>query len=217
MRDAFLLLLLGHMLGDYVFQTSQIARKKSKEIKYLMTHACILWASCFLVMLPDWNGHTFFWTLVLAVFHGGIDLIKYRFRNRAFTKTIRYFILDQTMHVATVSVISSFVVLDRVFLSPAIAFVGIVVIVDSYLVDIITYLIYDAKNGAIYTRDLLNYLLLGLSFPIIMLHPIAGVLFISAGLGIQILCKGPNRSLLTKYLLCASLNGVFYLLWRWCF
>ncbi len=217
MVEAFLLLLLGHMLGDYVFQTSQIAQNKSKKLKYLAIHTFVLWGCGFLAIAPCWTMNTFFWTLLLAMIHGGIDLIKYQFRTRPFTTSVRYFILDQVMHVSSIWVIAQFISLERPFLPPSIAFVMIVVIVHSYLVDIITYLIHDARNGRIYSRDLLNYLLLGVSFPIIVFHPVLGIVFFLGSLGIQILWKRPNRNLLTKYLLCAGMNGVFFSLWRWMF
>ena len=98
MPETFLLLLVGHLLGDFVFQPTRLVRLKRRMI-FLLLHAFIVAALGFLLLgLPH---PVIFGILFLT--HALIDFCK----SRANPESARAFILDQLAHVAVIAVIAA--------------------------------------------------------------------------------------------------------------
>jgi hypothetical protein len=85
---SIVLLIVCHLLGDYVLQTDYIAKTKGDNLYHLIVH-CVLYCLPFLVIF----GLT--WQLIpLLGFHYIVDILKARF------KIIPYW-LDQVIHYLT--------------------------------------------------------------------------------------------------------------------
>jgi hypothetical protein len=95
--DLALTLLAAHLIGDFVLQTAQMAREKSR-IGWLMLHASILAALSYLFI-----GHwlSFAIPAIIWASHAAIDAIKARVRAGAIP-----FILDQLAHLAVIGAIA---------------------------------------------------------------------------------------------------------------
>ena len=93
--DLFFCMVSAHLLGDFVFQTSEIAEKKKKNLKFLFLHALIqalvVWIVCGL-----WTN----WKIPLYIFttHFVIDFIKIKLND----ERVGVFIVDQVLHVITI-------------------------------------------------------------------------------------------------------------------
>lgn len=72
-----LLMMIGHILGDFYFQTGKIASEKDKNFKGVMTHAVEYMLSAVVVFLPVINLHIFMLALYMSLLHFIIDTIKY--------------------------------------------------------------------------------------------------------------------------------------------
>ena len=96
MNLVLVLLLLGHVLGDFYFQTDKLAAKKGKAAGVLLHGAEYALSVCavLLVGLP-FCGRTWLLIAAASVLHLGIDFLKVRFG-----KGKRYaFVLDQGLHL----------------------------------------------------------------------------------------------------------------------
>ncbi len=90
--EPFLILFIAHLVGDFVFQTEQMALKKAHVLSWLFLHAfelgLITWLLC-------WSAAV--WKVVLVVFltHVVFDWIKPRLKG----DPIYWYIVDQTAHI----------------------------------------------------------------------------------------------------------------------
>jgi hypothetical protein len=100
--EALLLILLvaGHLLGDFAFQSERMAHGKG-DGRYLVGHIGLILGAHLLLLAPLLT-----WSLVgvvvgVAVLHGLIDLVKAR---GAFGTGLRSFLIDQAAHIVTLLV-----------------------------------------------------------------------------------------------------------------
>ena len=99
------ILLIFHIMGDFVFQTSRMAQAKQKKGEEgrmaLIKHAMIYTGTAFLSTL--WWGYwweTLFLTLFLSVGHAVVDAVFLPLRRRLPQKQLHLFLMDQAIHVA---------------------------------------------------------------------------------------------------------------------
>ncbi len=95
----FLILLSGHLIGDFVFQTDLIYALKCRDWKGVMLHSGIVsFLSAILVFSAFRNLYVSLIVLLISLItHFPIDLLKLRLR----TRNPVYFILDQAVHIAS--------------------------------------------------------------------------------------------------------------------
>lgn len=96
----FLLLLAGHILSDFFFQSSTIARNKGRSIKSLLQHGLWTFVVHSLVIFPFWSGQILTSMFALALVHIGIDWLKPRIYGNE-GKSLLGFSLDQGLHLST--------------------------------------------------------------------------------------------------------------------
>ena len=104
MTSKFLLILgIGHVLGNFYFQTDKISEEKDKSFKGVIIHAIEYTLSVFLVMLPFINMGLIKWGLLYSVSHFAIDAIKYKLlKDEKIKKTAKLFIIDQCFHIVCI-------------------------------------------------------------------------------------------------------------------
>ena len=102
MNTGFLFVfLLGHFLGDFVFQTNQIAKMKSQEIRGVLFHSVIvLILQAGLLSMFGMKG--IIAALISSIIHFIIDYVKLRIGKYTARITFLYFILDQALHIAVI-------------------------------------------------------------------------------------------------------------------
>ena len=100
-KEFLLLLVLGHTIGDFYLQTSNMAKKKNNCWFYFIFH-CILYAiSTYLCLLPVKGIQIWAVLLVVSGSHMFIDLIKRFLHNTKIDETI-LFLVDQGLHLSVV-------------------------------------------------------------------------------------------------------------------
>lgn len=97
------LLILGHVLGDFYLQTQKMADKKRTNIVSMVLH-CVLYAIVMCVVLflqTDEFLVSISLTLLLAMLHGLVDIIKVRIEKDRTPKWVcTIFLIDQCIHIA---------------------------------------------------------------------------------------------------------------------
>ena len=104
---SFYYMLLGHLIGDFVLQTDQIAHNKVKLRKWNALHAAIVTVCMLLFSLP-FGVHVIGAVFVSGILHYYIDWYKPRISKRHPLQPLVYFLLDQGVHISILYVISIF-------------------------------------------------------------------------------------------------------------
>jgi len=107
MVQTFAALLLGHLLGDFVFQTDDMARDKNTDAKTLLRH-CLIYALCMIVgaFVAASGMQTLVIAGVLSLAHASVDVF-FRFLRGKIHGTPGLFLADQTVHIAVIFVVAS--------------------------------------------------------------------------------------------------------------
>lgn len=102
--NVFLRLLLGHMIGDFVFQTGRIAEMKRVGLKGLLLHIglVMLATSVPMITFPGWIRVV----LVLGVVHLAIDAVRTYPLRQLERWGLPYFFVDQSVHVVVMALIT---------------------------------------------------------------------------------------------------------------
>jgi|Wag4MinimDraft_13_1082653.scaffolds.fasta_scaffold00465_10 hypothetical protein len=96
-------LLIYHLLGDWLFQPAEWAKKKTSDYRYLFVHALTY---SLIVLIPVW-GYPNFWLIAAIIFftHFFIDTrkptiwwIKYIKRDKEAPMWL-VFVIDQVFHI----------------------------------------------------------------------------------------------------------------------
>lgn len=132
-KEYFILLLLGHIVGDFYLQTGKMAERKEKSIKWVFIHCFYYGAMMMLVSLSIISTKLLIGAVAASLFHMIIDIVKYNYlssvaRSKKKTQVIErnIFFVDQVLHivclifiaywlVATNSVIKEWKVVENFF------------------------------------------------------------------------------------------------------
>ncbi|MBN1259084.1 MAG: DUF3307 domain-containing protein [Anaerolineae bacterium] len=99
----FILLLLAHLVGDYVLQFDWLARWKARTTLGVLVHGAVvllLTLACVAMVLPAW------WPYALAIglSHTGIDFVRARvLKPRSPLAELLSFIVDQLLHLVIIA------------------------------------------------------------------------------------------------------------------
>lgn len=105
-KEYFILLFLGHILGDFYIQTGKMAEKKEKSLKCVLTHCLCYWAAMILISLPIMSWEITLGATIAAGLHLVIDVIKFEYtsskiKKENMTQIIErnVFFADQLLHM----------------------------------------------------------------------------------------------------------------------
>ena len=101
-KDIWLLLFIGHVLGDFYFQSSSLAKEKETSIKKLGFHCLFYFAAMVGVTLPILNRSLLPIILVLSFLHFVIDGLKFlltKYVSIKKGKEATIFLADQGLHI----------------------------------------------------------------------------------------------------------------------
>lgn len=90
------LLLAGHTLGDFVFQSRSMVAYKGSSVRWLAAHAGVVTAVHAVVLLPFYVGPG----LVLLLILGAGHLVLDRAKSRLGDSSLAWFAADQGLHLA---------------------------------------------------------------------------------------------------------------------
>ena len=95
-------MLLAHLLGDYLFQTGTIARWKARSLIGILVHGGIVTATtlvCAVLVDPSWWPYA----LLIGLTHTAIDVVRARLlRISNPTRELAWYLLDQVAHITVI-------------------------------------------------------------------------------------------------------------------
>jgi len=97
-------LLIAHLLGDFVFQSNSLLKKKYESWKGTFQHVLIITAFTILFLFPYWNS-AWTWAVVGIIFgtHFVQDVIKVELDKRYNKKrSVIPFFVDQLLHIGLI-------------------------------------------------------------------------------------------------------------------
>jgi hypothetical protein len=129
---AFLYLLLGHLIGDFVLQTDMIAENKGNYRKWNALHVCIVTA-CILPLSIPFGKIVILLVPVNGVLHYLLDFYKLKLEKVLRYPSIVHFFIDQGMHILILYLISFFAVTNHslLLLNPNQVFILLAIVVST--------------------------------------------------------------------------------------
>ncbi|KLO25164.1 MULTISPECIES: DUF3307 domain-containing protein [unclassified Marinitoga] len=156
-ENIFFYFLLSHLIGDYVFQTSYIARYKNSKVKVLILHIFIIFISMFILFLPSsLNLYNFIILLFLTGIHLSIDTLKFKNRAKKAFNSHTYYILDQVMHFSSLILVSIMYNQNEFLLKPEFTKILSIGLFNAYFISLLFYMIDNSSMP--YKRDYLGYI-----------------------------------------------------------
>lgn len=124
MKTIVLLFLLGHILGDFYFQTDRLAVAKRSKQPALLLH-CLLYAlAMVLVTLPFFDVRSIWAALLLGAVHCLVDECKFFYEKRRGSGKI-LFLSDQAIHLGCIVIAACALAEKDMTLQPTAWFQGI--------------------------------------------------------------------------------------------
>lgn len=112
---SFSYLLLGHLLGDFTFQTDKIAEYKNKKWRWNLFHTLIVTLSMLIFSIP-FGGLAVLLVMVNGILHYFIDSLKSKLSLNHAIWSFLYFLLDQALHIFIIYILSLFIISEPAFL-----------------------------------------------------------------------------------------------------
>jgi len=112
-----LLWILGHILGDYYFQTSALADEKEKSVKSLLIHCGIYLVTMVVLSIPVLSFNVFMGAVIIGLVHFLIDTGKFllrKFHKHTNFQEIALYLGDQALHILTILIVTTVIKLSDV-------------------------------------------------------------------------------------------------------
>ncbi len=118
----FLILLLGHIIGDFYFQNSQMATNKFKKPSSFVLHIVLYTLAITSVCIPIWNTNLLIPIILTSASHALIDIFKVVFSKiKKFSHLTNQkalgFLLDQTLHIFCMILVSIYMTKENIFIT----------------------------------------------------------------------------------------------------
>lgn len=169
-KNLILLFLLGHILGDFYFQTSRMAERKMKEIKVLILHGALYLLSCVLVILRFFSLPLLCASVLLGFSHFGVDFIKSKLaskqteseksRNPQSMREAKMFVIDQLVHLGFLAAAAYLLALNGINAVPsgfALTFCSILGVAQDDLVKWTVSILLVIEPASIVTRKIFKF------------------------------------------------------------
>ena len=102
-----LLLMIGHILGDFYFQTEKIAQKKDKKYTGVLQHSAEYLSAMLVVMIPVISLDMLLAAIYSSIIHFIIDSAKYYLlKKKIISKSGKTYIIDQMLHILSILILS---------------------------------------------------------------------------------------------------------------
>ena len=102
-----ILFLIGHVLGDFYLQSSELALNKDESFKKLLKHSVIYLFSMMFVIIPVFSFQLLKWAFIISIAHFTVELIKFFIKNKITINdkidVLAYFV-DQIIHILIIMV-----------------------------------------------------------------------------------------------------------------
>lgn len=107
MSKYLLILGLGHLLGDFYFQTEKRAKEKEKNYSGVLKHSAEYFVAGIVVIIPVFCIDMLLAVLYLSLMHLAVDSVKYAVvRRRKNLKPGTVFCIDQLVHIFCIGILA---------------------------------------------------------------------------------------------------------------
>lgn len=98
------LLIIGHILADFYFQTKRLAEKKKSSFWWMLLHGGVYTATCYIIIMLVTNGGTIslLHAASLGVLHIVVDAIKVKWDLKSSKHECVSFLIDQIIHISSI-------------------------------------------------------------------------------------------------------------------
>lgn len=100
------LFLIGHILGDFYFQSSNLAKEKDTSFAKLLDHSFLYMFAMFIVSIPVFSSEVIKIAFFLSIAHFIIDLIKISIKNKNIFSDLKLYIYDQILHIVIIFILT---------------------------------------------------------------------------------------------------------------
>lgn len=109
-KNFMLLLLLGHVLGDFYMQSRKMSDNKEKKFNWVILHGIVYLTTIIMVSIPVMSISIFIMDITASIMHMIIDVAKFVYINTKKKKIDekRIFIMDQGIHMICIVIIAYF-------------------------------------------------------------------------------------------------------------
>lgn len=112
--NMLLLYCIGHLFGDYYFQSNTLAHNKVLHLKSLLFHCCLYTLIMIAVMLPIYSSLLLLSSLFIALTHFLFDwmkfvVVKYRVDHKKKARPLSNYVIDQTFHIVFIVLTSMYI------------------------------------------------------------------------------------------------------------
>lgn len=112
-KEFFIILLLGHILGDFYIQTSEMSQKKENSLKWVWIHGLCYGGTMLVICLPMISYEMILGATAASLLHFAIDTIKFSYfsvlkhKNKKTQVSDRnVFFIDQLLHILFLIIIA---------------------------------------------------------------------------------------------------------------
>lgn len=119
-----LIFLFAHILGDFYFQTKDLAENKNKAVIKLVQHIGIYYLVSLIAVIPVFSIEMLLAISILSLGHGMIDFIKYLHlskkihRRKSSDEERTIYLIDQGVHLACIAGAAYVMALNRIPIIP---------------------------------------------------------------------------------------------------
>ena len=115
-KNIFLVFVLGHVLGDYYFQSDRMADIKNKKYTFLLLHSAVYAVIMTICVLFFLSMNILFYALISSIFHFIIDTAKYILINKkmlSLKEDANLYIIDQLLHIVSIITVCYIIVFSE--------------------------------------------------------------------------------------------------------
>lgn len=105
MQSFIWILIVAHLIGDFVLQTNKVAKMKAESAKGLFLHVCLISLTQMFLLGVYYGFLGIVGAIGVGLFHWLIDYSKIRITSK-FNCQSFYFIFDQVLHMLTIILIA---------------------------------------------------------------------------------------------------------------
>lgn len=110
------LLIVGHLLGDFYLQSDDLANSKNKSFARLVEHGLIYLLAMAVAIFPVFGTQSLKWILIVSVIHFMIDSLQFYLKNNRQTRDMkanRFYLVDQSIHLLSLVLVALWIVSNQ--------------------------------------------------------------------------------------------------------
>lgn len=111
-KNLLILFFIGHLLGDFYFQSNHLAKNKNESFLSLLNHGLIYSLSIAVVLIPVFGFSFIKWTFIVSLIHLIIDGAGFYLHQQDKLESAnqnKLYLLDQFVHFASILILSLFI------------------------------------------------------------------------------------------------------------